>query len=96
MAEILNSKLIFLLLLVSFRSMAQRDTVSVDRGNLLIKFLKPHKSTYLVTSTNAKTGAITQISLWNRETRFEKKDGLDVVVVKQMLYYADTINNKFV
>lgn len=92
----MKTKLALLFLLFSIESIAQRDSVSVDRGNLLTKFLKPSKSTYLVTSANAKTGAVTQISVWNRETRFEKKGGRDVVVVKQMRYYADTVNNKFV
>jgi len=92
----MRTELALLFLLFSIESMAQRDTVSVERGNLLIKLLKPGKSTYLVTSANAKTGAVTQISLWNRETRLEKKGERDVVVVKQMRYYSDTVNNKFV
>jgi len=92
----MKMKLALLLLLISAESMAQCDTVNIERGNLLTKLLKPRKSTYLVTSANAKTGAVTQISLWNRETLLEKRGGRDVVVVKQMRYYADTVNNKFV
>ena len=75
---------------------AQRDSVSISRNNLLIQQLKSGKSTYAVWTKDLATEAVSKISIWNREVRFRKLKGREVIVVSQMRFYEDPVNNKYV
>src|SRR5690242_8469045 len=85
-----------LLILLPVSAHAQVDSVSIGRNNLSVSKIRPGKSSYSVWFQDATTGAISQVSLWNREILLSRFNGRDVIVVRQMRYYSDPKRNKSV
>lgn len=82
--------------LISISGYAQTDTISIERHSLQVSNLRKGNNRYAVWSQNTQTGIISTLSLWDRDVSFEKRGGKDVIVVKQMRYYEDTLRNKYV
>lgn len=75
---------------------AQVDSINVSTNKLLIAKLTPGKRSYAVWQENEKSGKLSQVSIWNREIKFQKIRGKEVIVVEQFRSYSDSINNKYV
>jgi len=76
--------------------LAQRDSINVERNNLLMHRLKASKNSYVVWTKDLTTGATSKISIWRRDISIEKFNNRDVIVVKQIRSYEDSLNNKSV
>ena len=82
--------------LITITADAQTDTISIERHSLQVFNLKEGNNRYAVWLQNTQTGIISGISLWDRTISFENRDKKDVIVVKQLRLYEDTLRNKYV
>jgi len=91
---------LFLLAILSnsiyFSCFAQIDTISIKKNNLQTKYLVESNSTYLNFMRDAKSGAVSGISLSKRGVHLQKLAGKDVIVVSQHKLNNDSSKLKFI
>jgi hypothetical protein len=92
-------KIFLTILLFTFlagRLIAQVDTINIAKQELATGQLKEGLHQYLVYFENSKKKRLMSPSLWNRDVRFKKINGEDVIVVEQNWIGGDTTFNRYV
>jgi hypothetical protein len=96
MKNILLALLLNLVLTVLFKANAQVDTINIAKNDLVTSALKPGLHQYLVYFENPKKKRLGNPSLWNREVKFKKVNGEDMIEIEQNWYGSDTLFNRYV
>jgi hypothetical protein len=92
----MKSFLIVSLMIMSIRSYAQVDTISVNRRNIHTEFLKEGSSQFLAWYQDPKTKFISSHGVGERTIKFAKINGRDVIIVTQHRHYNDSLTSKYV
>ena len=81
---------------VSTTSLAQIDTLQIDKGDLVTANLKPGLHQYLVYFENPAKKRIGNSSIWNRRVNFKNIAGKDAIEIEQHWFMSDTTFNRYV